>query len=369
MFEYIYTNFDVPSYFRIFGYVSFRAILAGLTSMILTFLMGDRIILFLKKIKLREIIRQDGPKSHHKKAGTPTMGGIMILLSLTVSCILFGNFKNYYFNLLLICTILLGGIGFLDDYTKVVLKNKKGLNAKTKLMLTIFVAGIFLFLYYYYTPNEIQRKEGIDYYITSLFVPFYKYPLFKMPLLIAFILWFFVILGSIHGVNLTDGLDGLAIGTSAIVIVTLGVLAYLSGTPKIADFLNIPYVETVHEVSVFLSALTGASIGFLWFNAPPAKVFMGDTGSLSIGGAIGMTVVILKKEILLLILGGIFVLEAISVILQVLSYKLTGKRIFKMAPIHHHFELSGWPETRIVIRFWLVGIILSLIAISTLRLQ
>lgn len=369
MFEYLYTNFDVPSYFRIFGYVSFRAILAGLASMVVTFLIGDRIIIFLRKLKIGETIRDDGPKSHQTKAGTPTMGGILILFSLSISCFLFGNFKNYYFILLWICTLLLGGIGFMDDYTKVVLKNKKGLNAKTKMFLTIFVALVFLFLYYYFTPDEVIRKDGINYKISSLFIPFYKYPLLTMPLGIAFIFWLFVILGSIHSVNLTDGLDGLAIGTSAIVIVTLGAFAYISGTPKIADYLNIPYIETVHEISVFLSALTGASIGFLWFNAPPAQVFMGDTGSLAIGGALGMTVVILKKEILFIILGGIFVVEALSVILQVASFKITGKRIFKMAPIHHHFELSGWPETKIVVRFWLIGIILSLIAISTLRLQ
>ncbi len=369
MFEYIYNHFDVPGYFRVFNYVSFRAILSGLTSMLITFFVGDRIIFLLKKIKFRETIRDDGPKSHHKKAGTPTMGGIIILLSLTISCVLFGNFRNYYFILLLVCTLLLGAIGFWDDYTKVVLKNKKGLDPKLKLFLTLFVSGVFLFLYYYFTPDVVQREQGISYRINSLFVPFYKYPLLTIPLGLAFVFWFFVILGSIHGVNLTDGLDGLAIGTSAIVVVTLGVFAYLSGTPKVADYLNIPYIEKVHEISVFLSALTGASIGFLWFNAPPAKVFMGDTGSLSIGGVIGMTVVILKKEILLLILGGIFLIEALSVILQVSYFKLTGKRIFKMAPIHHHFELSGWPETRIVIRFWLIGIILSLIAISTLRLQ
>jgi phospho-N-acetylmuramoyl-pentapeptide-transferase len=369
MFEYIYTNFDVPSFFRIFGYVSFRATLSGLTSMIITFLIGDKVIQWLKKLKFKETIRDDGPKSHQSKAGTPTMGGIMILISLVISCILFGNFKNLHFNLLLICTILLGMIGFLDDYTKVVLKNKNGLRARTKMFLTIIVTTIFISFYYLYTPHEIQRENGINYKITSLFIPFYKYPLLVMPTFIAILLWYFAILGTIHGVNLTDGLDGLAIGNVSIVTVTLGVLAYLTGTPKVADYLNIPYVENAHEISVFLSALAGAGIGFLWFNAPPALVFMGDTGSLALGGALGMTIIILKKELLFLILGGIFVMEAVSVIIQVTSFKITGKRVFKMAPIHHHFELSGWPETRVVIRFWLIGIILSLISISTLRLQ
>jgi phospho-N-acetylmuramoyl-pentapeptide-transferase len=369
MLEYIYNNFDVPSYFRIFGYVSFRATLAGLTSMIITFAIGDRVIIWLRKLKFKETIRVDGPQSHQSKAGTPTMGGVMILFSLLVSCLLFGNFKNLHFNLLLICTLLLGLIGFMDDYTKVVLKNKNGLRAKTKMLLTFIVASIFIYFYYKYTPKEVIRPNGISYQITSLFIPFYKYPLLTMPLIIAILLWYFAILGSIHGVNLTDGLDGLAIGTVSIVTVTLGALAYLTGTPKVADYLNIAYVENAHEISVFLAALAGAGIGFLWFNAPPAMVFMGDTGSLALGGALGMTIIILKKEMLFLILGGIFVIEALSVMIQVASFKLTGKRVFKMAPIHHHFELSGWPETRIVVRFWLVGIILSLITISTLRLQ
>ncbi|GIX41126.1 MAG: phospho-N-acetylmuramoyl-pentapeptide-transferase [Leptospiraceae bacterium] len=369
MFEYIYNHYDVPGFFRIFGYVSFRATLAGLTSMIITFLIGSKTIQWLKKLKFGETIREDGPKSHQSKAGTPTMGGIMILFSLVISCILFGNFNNVHFNLLLICTVLLGLIGFLDDYTKVVIKNKNGLKARTKMILTIIVASIFIYFYYKYTPKEVYRNNGISYQITSLFIPFYKYPLITMPLFIAILLWYFAILGTIHGVNLTDGLDGLAIGTVSIVTVTLGALAYLTGTPKVADYLNIAYVENAHEISVFLSALAGAGIGFLWYNAPPALVFMGDTGSLALGGALGMTIIILKKEILFLILGGIFVIEALSVIIQVTSFKMTGKRVFKMAPIHHHFELMGWPETRVVIRFWLIGIILSLIAISTLRLQ
>ncbi len=369
MFEYLYTSFELPGFFRIFGYVTFRAILAGLVSMIISFAIGDRIILWLKKIKFGETIREDGPKTHFSKAGTPTMGGILILLSTFISCFLFGNFKNIYFNLLLYGTLLLVLIGFFDDYTKVVLKNKKGVPARVKLFLTLLVAAFFIYIYYQYTPHWVEREKGIDYKITSLFVPFYKYPLLTMPLVVAVVLWVFAILGTIHGVNLTDGLDGLAIGTVSIVTVTLGAFAYITGTPKVADYLNIPYVETAHEISVFLSALAGAGIGFLWFNAPPAMVFMGDTGSLALGGVLGMTVIILKKEILFIILGGVFVMEAISVMIQVASYKLTKKRVFKMAPIHHHFELSGWPETRIVIRFWLVGIILSLISISTLRLQ
>lgn len=369
MFEYIYSNFDVPGFFRLFGYVSFRALLAGLVSMTLSFLVGDRIIRGLTGLKFRETIRDDGPASHASKAGTPTMGGLLILLSLTVSCILFGNFSNLHFNLILYCTLLLGGIGFWDDYSKVVLKKKGGMSARTKMALSILVAAFFLFMYIRFTPPEVARTEGINYVTTDLFVPFIKGPVWTMPLIIGILLWLCVILGAVHGVNLTDGLDGLAIGNVSIVTVTFGILAYLTGSPRLADYLNIPTVTGAHEISVFLAALAGAGIGFLWFNAAPARIFMGDTGSLSLGGALGMTAIVLKKEILLLIAGGIFVMEALSVILQVGSYKLRKKRIFKMAPLHHHFEELGWPETRIVVRFWLIGLILSLVSLSTLRIQ
>lgn len=369
MFDWIYTHFELPGFFRVFGYVSFRALLAATTAMLMTFVLGDPTIRWLSYLKFGETIRSDGPSSHRAKAGTPTMGGILILVSLTVACILFGDLDNPRFVTLLLCTLLLGMIGFADDYTKVVLKNKNGLKARTKMLLTILVAVFFLVNYYWATPMVVDRERGIDYEFTSIFVPFFKEPLMVLPLVLGVILWLFVILGSIHAVNLTDGLDGLAIGNVSIVAVTFGILAYLAGTPRAADYLNLPYIENAHEISVFLAAMAGSGIGFLWFNAAPARVFMGDTGSLSLGGALGMTAILLKKELLFVIAGGIFVVEALSVILQVASFKLTGKRIFKMAPIHHHFELAGWPETRVVVRFWLIGIILSLISLSTLRIQ
>lgn len=369
MFELIYSHFELPGFFRLFGYVSFRALLAATTAMLVAFFFGDRMIRWLTVLKFGETIRSDGPQSHQVKAGTPTMGGILILTSLTVACLLFGNLEHPMFLTLLLCTIFLGMIGFADDYTKVVLKNKKGLSARMKMGLTILIAGFFLLNYWWATPEVVNREKGIDYELTSIFMPFFKEPLFALPLVIGLVFWFVVILGSIHAVNLTDGLDGLAIGNVSIVAVTFGAMAYLAGTPRTADYLNLPYVENAHEIAVFLAALAGSGIGFLWFNAPPARVFMGDTGSLSLGGALGMSAILIKKELLLVIAGGIFVVEALSVILQVASFKLTGKRIFRMAPIHHHFELGGWPETRVVVRFWLVGIILSLISLSTLRIQ
>ncbi len=368
MFEWIYRSFDTPGFFRLFGYVSFRAILAGLFAMAFCFLFGKPIIEWLRRLKFGEEIRTDGPQSHKAKAGTPTMGGLLILLALTTSCLLFGNLTNLYFVLLLLGTVGLGMIGFTDDYSKVVLKKKNGMNARMKMVLTLVVSTGFCAGYYWLTPGP-PSGETIDYSRTGLFIPFIKGQVMELTPFVALPFWMLVLVGSAHAVNLTDGLDGLAIGTVCIVAVTMGGLAYLTGTPKAANYLNIPVVTNGHEIAVFLAALTGAGVGFLWFNAAPALVFMGDTGSLALGGALGMTAIIIKKELLLVIAGGVFVAEALSVILQVGSFKLRGKRIFKMAPLHHHFELSGWPETRVVTRFWLVGIILSLLALSTLRIQ
>ncbi len=369
MFEYLYSHFDTPGFFRLFSYVSFRATLAALFSMGISFIFGRLVIEKLRALKFRETIRSDGPSSHQAKAGTPTMGGLLILLSLSVSSLLFGNFSNPHFNLLVIFTLLFGAIGFWDDYSKVVLKKRNGMNARMKMVLTLAISFAFCWLYYVYTPEPVVAENVIEYSNTGLFLPFFKGEVLDLTVWFALPFWMVVIVGSTHAVNLTDGLDGLAIGTVTIVAITMGILAYLTGTSRAANYLNLPVVMEAHEIAVFLAALTGAGIGFLWYNASPAMIFMGDTGSLALGGALGMTAIILKKEVLLVIMGGVFVAEAISVILQVGSYRMTGKRIFKMAPLHHHFELSGWPETRIVIRFWLVGIILSLITLSTLRVQ
>ncbi|MBL8019794.1 MAG: phospho-N-acetylmuramoyl-pentapeptide-transferase [Leptospirales bacterium] len=368
MFEYLYSSGHMPGFFRLFGYVSFRAVLAGLGSMAFCFIFGPLIISYLKQLKFGERVRSDGPQSHLNKAGTPTMGGIMILLSLTISCLLFGNLRNTGFVLMLVCTLALGMIGFMDDYSKVVLKKKGGMNARMKMVLTLIVALFFCLCYNFLMPEpSVLRK--IEYAKTGLFLPFVKGQVIDLTPWFALPFWMVVVVGSAHAVNLTDGLDGLAIGNVAIVAVTLGVLAYITGTPKVANYLNVPAADGAHEISVFLAALTGAGVGFLWYNAAPAMVFMGDTGSLALGGSIGMAAILLKKEILLALMGGVFVAEAVSVILQVASFKATGKRIFKMSPLHHHFELSGWPETRVVIRFWLVGVILALISLSSLRIQ
>ncbi len=369
MFEYLYSHYDMPSFFRLFSYVTFRALLASLTAMVISFSCGEWLIRRLTSSRLQEIIRSDGPSSHKKKQGTPTMGGILILGASSFAALLFGNFSNLHFNLLLACTLLFGGIGFWDDYSKVVLKKKKGMSSKFKFFLTILVAISFCIIYYNFTKSPQSNSQSIGYTLTSLFLPFIKGEVWQMPALVAILFWLLVLVGSSHAVNLSDGLDGLAIGNVSIVTVTMGCIAYITGTPLATNYLNLPNVEGAHEISVFLAALTGAGIGFLWFNASPAKIFMGDTGSLALGAALGMTAIIIKKEILLSIAGGIFVMEAISVILQVASYRIFGRRIFKMAPIHHHFELSNWPETRIVIRFWLIGIILSLLTFSTLRVQ
>ncbi len=382
MFEYIYSHLEAPGIFRLFGFTTFRALMAGITAMAMALLFGPAIIARLRSLNFQEVVQERGPQAHQSKAGTPTMGGLLILLCLFVSCALFGNFRNLHFVLVLACTLGLGAIGFADDYSKVVRKKKGGMSARLKMFLTLLVAFSFCILYALYTPGSPGGERVIKlpleqaftvrivrYDISGLFVPFVKGQLLDLTLYVAIPFWVVVLVGSAHAVNLTDGLDGLAIGTVMIVTLTLGAIAYITGTLNWAHYLNLPAVAGAHELTVFLAALTGAGVGFLWYNAPPAQVFMGDTGSLALGGAIGMSAVILKKEVLLVIMGGVFVAEALSVILQVGSFKLRGKRIFRMAPLHHHFELQGWPETRVVIRFWLVGVILALIALSTLRLQ
>ncbi|MCZ8237524.1 MAG: phospho-N-acetylmuramoyl-pentapeptide-transferase [Leptospiraceae bacterium] len=360
---------DELGFFRIFSYVTFRALSAGITSMFLSFLLGEKIIQFLYSLKFKESIRNDGPKSHESKSGTPTMGGLMIVFTMSLSVLLWGNWNNLNLVLLFFTSLGFAALGFRDDYSKAILKVKGGMRARTKFLISILLSLVFIFIYFYITgkPNPNALK-GIVFEITDLFVPFVKGPVLSLGLLIIpFAI--LVVIGTSHAVNLTDGLDGLATGTMLFPTITFGIIAYVSGTPITANYLNIPYLPGAHEYSVFLSALAGSLIGFLWFNSHPAQVFMGDTGSLFLGSTLGMVAIMLKKELLLIILGGVFVMEAMSVILQVASFKLRGKRIFKMSPIHHHFELSGIPEEKIVIRFWIVGIILALISLSTLRIQ
>lgn len=369
MFQWIFDALgDEYGSLRIFNYVTFRALMAGLTSMFLSFFLGNKMIAFLYRLKFKENVRSDGPKSHEAKSGTPTMGGIMIVATLLVSLALWGNWKNVNLILLTVFSFCFAVLGFSDDYMKAILKIKGGMRARTKFLISVILAGLFSYIYYYHTGQIPKDTKGIQFLLTDLFLPFVKGPVLNLGI-IAIPFSALIVISSSHAVNLTDGLDGLAAGTTAIATVTLGILAYVSGTPVAANYLNIPYLPGAHEYSIFLSALSGSLLGFLWFNSHPAQVFMGDTGSLFLGATLGIVCIMLKKEMLLPILGALFVVEALSVILQVGSYKLTQKRIFKMAPIHHHFELMGWKETKIVARFYIIAIILALISLSTLKIQ
>jgi len=345
------------SFLNVFRYITFRTVLATLTALVVSFVLGPWIIRKLGDMQIGQQVRDDGPATHLKKKGTPTMGGALILFAIGISTLLWSDLKNQYVWFMLLVTICFGLIGFIDDYLKVVKKNPEGLWPRYKMGGQLLVSAIVA-LFLYLQPN----------YNTALVSPFFKniapdLGLLYIPLVI------FIIVGTSNAVNLTDGLDGLAIGPVMTASVTYLLFSYLTGNVKIAAYLQIPYVAGVGELSIFCGAMVGASLGFLWFNAYPAQVFMGDVGSLSLGGALGTVAVITKQEILLAIVGGIFVMEALSVIFQVGSFKLRGKRIFKMAPIHHHFELKGWAEPKVIVRFWIISIILALIAISTLKLR
>src|SRR5579859_2137826 len=347
------------SVFRVFSYITFRAILGALTALSFAFLCGPTMIRWLTVVKVGQSVRKDGPQSHLAKAGTPTMGGTLILAAIIITTLLWGDLRNRYVWILLAVTVSFGIIGFADDYLKLSLKNSKGLSAKHKyLWQTVFAVGAALALYY--THHEATE---IDYIL-----PFFKQV--SLPLGVAFIMiTYFVIVGTSNAVNLTDGLDGLAIMPAVLVGGALGVFGYASGNVNFAHYLQIPYLPGAGEVVVYCGALVGAGLGFLWFNAYPAQVFMGDVGALALGAALGTLAVIVRQEIVLFIMGGVFVVETLSVILQVASFKLTGKRIFRMAPLHHHFELKGWPEPRVIVRFWIITVILVLVGLSTLKVR
>jgi phospho-N-acetylmuramoyl-pentapeptide-transferase len=345
--------------FNVFRYITFRSAGAVITALIVTFILAPSMIAWLHRLKVGQHVRNDGPQTHLSKQGTPTMGGVLIIAALLSSALLWSDLTNKYVWAVLVATLAFGGIGFWDDYLKVVKRRSMGLRAYQKFGLQILAsAGIGFFLYY--NPGDPNS--------TSLSVPFMKQFLINLG-------WFYipfvvvVIVGSSNAVNLTDGLDGLAIGLVGIASTANAVIVYLGGNKIIADYLRILYIPGSGELVIFCGALLGASLGFLWYNAHPAEVFMGDVGSLSLGGALGTLAVVTKHELILVITGGIFVAETVSVMLQVASYKLTGKRIFKMAPIHHHFEQIGWPESKVIARFWIIGIILALVSISTLKLR
>ncbi len=346
------------SVFNVFRYITFRTIYASLTAFLICFLLGPWVIRQLTTLQIGQFIREDGPASHHQKAGTPTMGGALIIFSVIVSTLLWTNLTNAYVWIVLLVTFGNGLIGFIDDYLMQVKKRSKGLSVKGKFLLQSVLALLVGVLIY-------ARPD----FNTQVTLPFFKR--IAPDLGMGYVLFAaLVIVGTSNAVNLTDGLDGLAIGPAIIVASTYMVFAYVAGHVKIADYLQINYVLGSGEVTIFCGALAGAGFGFLWFNAYPAQMFMGDVGSLSIGGALGAVAVITKQEILLVLVGGLFVVEALSVIFQVGFFKMThGRRIFKMAPLHHHFELKGWPEPKVIVRFWIIAIILALISMSTLKLR
>ena len=345
--------------FHVFQYLTLRAILGVLTALVISFVVGPVMIRRLSVHQIGQTVRDDGPRSHLSKAGTPTMGGALILVAICAATLLWADLGNRYVWTVLVVTLLFGVVGLVDDYKKLVLKDSRGISARHKyLWQSLIGLGAAAALYLTaQTPAE-----------TELIVPFMKRVTFDLgPGFI--LLTYFVIVGSSNAVNLTDGLDGLAIMPTVLVGGALGMFAYVSGHATFANYLMIPYLPGVGEVGIFCAALVGAGLGFLWFNAYPAQVFMGDVGALALGAALGTLAVIVRQELVLLIMGGVFVMETVSVMLQVLSFKLTGRRIFRMAPLHHHFELKGWPEPRVIVRFWIVTVILVLIGLSSLKIR
>jgi phospho-N-acetylmuramoyl-pentapeptide-transferase len=344
--------------FNVFRYITFRTIFAILTALIISMVVGSWFIRKLKKLQIGQTVREEGPKSHFAKNGTPTMGGLMIIFATLTATLLWSELNNPYIWLLVLVTLGFGLIGFLDDYLKVIKKHNQGLSGRAKLVgqtLVALVPAIWLYI-----------NPAFD---TTLTVPFFKQ--FQPDLGLFFIPFaVFVIVGCANAVNLTDGLDGLAIGPVTIAAAFYMIFCYLGGNIKTAAYLQIPYVRGVGELSIYMGALVGAGVGFLWYNAYPAQVFMGDVGALALGGVLGTVALATKQEILLAIVGGLFVVEALSVILQVSFFKVSnGKRIFRMAPLHHHFELKGWPEPKVIVRFWIIAIILGLVSLSALKLR
>ncbi|MFT5484211.1 MAG: phospho-N-acetylmuramoyl-pentapeptide-transferase [Halieaceae bacterium] len=345
--------------FQVFQYLTFRGILGVLTALAISLLVGPTMIRRLNYYQIGQSVRADGPESHLSKSGTPTMGGALILVAIGISTLLWADLRNVYVWVALSVTLLFGAVGWVDDYRKVIERDSRGLPARWKIFwqsIGGLAAALFLYLY------------GDAAATTQLFVPFFKSVAWEMgPLFI--VLTYFVIVGSSNAVNLTDGLDGLAILPTVMVAAALGIIAYLTGHVYFSDYLHIAYIPGAGELVVFCGAIAGAGLGFLWFNTYPAQVFMGDVGALALGAALGAVAVITRHEIVFFIMGGIFVLETVSVILQVASFKLTGKRIFRMAPIHHHYELKGWPEPRVIVRFWIITVMLVLFGLATLKLR
>jgi phospho-N-acetylmuramoyl-pentapeptide-transferase len=346
--------------FNVFSYITLRAVLATMTALIISFLVGPAMIRKLTAYKIGQAVRDDGPKSHLSKAGTPTMGGALILVSMGVATLLWADLTNRFVWVVLIVTFGHGIIGWVDDYRKVVFRNPKGLPGRWKYFWqsVLGVSAAFYLAFSATLPTE-----------TQLIVPFFKHVAYPLGVIGFITLTYFVIVGTSNAVNLTDGLDGLAIMPTVMVGSALGVFAYVAGNTVFAKYLGFPYIPGAGELTVLCAAMAGAGLAFLWFNAYPAEVFMGDVGALALGAALGTIAVIVRQEIVLFIMGGVFVVETLSVMLQVASFKLTGKRIFRMAPLHHHYELKGWKENQVVVRFWIITMMLVLFGLSTLKLR
>jgi phospho-N-acetylmuramoyl-pentapeptide-transferase len=360
---------------NVFRYITVRTAVASISALLLSLLMGPWVIERLRSLQVQQYIRDEGPKAHQKKAGTPTMGGVLIVAAIVIPTFLWADLRNAYVLLAIGATVAFGTIGFVDDYNKVVRKRNLGLTPRAKFgyqVLTCAVVGIVLLILQTHGAYSTQlsvpffKRLHPNLVLTSIYNHSYIWPLAFVPLLLFLVL---VIVGCSNAVNLTDGLDGLAIGCVLVSSTALTVLTYLSSNAKFADYLDIQKIPDAGELVIFCGSLVGASLGFLWYNAHPAEMFMGDVGSLALGGAIGTVAVIIKQEILLLSIGGVFVLEALSVIIQVGSFKLTGKRVFRMAPLHHHFELMGWSESKIIVRFWIVALVFALFSLTTLKLR
>ena len=345
--------------FSVFQYLTLRAILGVLTALAISLVVGPVMIRRLSLLQIGQNIREDGPQSHLDKAGTPTMGGALILVAIALATLLWADLSNKFVWVVLVVTLLFGAVGWIDDYRKLVLGNPKGLSAGAKFFWQSVIAlacALFLF-----TTSSVPAE-------TELIVPFFKAVAINLGWVYV-IITYFVIVGSSNAVNLTDGLDGLAILPTVMVAGALGIFVYVTGHVQFSDYLGFPFIRGVGEVVVFCGAIVGAGLGFLWFNTYPAQVFMGDIGALALGAALGIVAVLARQELVLVIMGGVFVMETVSVILQVASFKLTGKRIFRMAPLHHHFELKGWPEPRVIVRFWVITVILVLVGLATLKIR
>ena len=355
------TNYlaQFESGFNLFSYLTMRAILGALTALVISFIIGPRMIKRLSVNQIGQPVREDGPKTHLLKAGTPTMGGAMILTAIVISTVLWADLENFYIWIVLFVTLSFGVIGYVDDYKKLVLQNPAGISAKQKLFWQSSAALIAAIALYVAATDEVQ---------TSLLIPYFKNLAIPLGMFQVAVTYFFIV-GFSNAVNLTDGLDGLAIMPTVLVGGALGIFAYVTGNVNFSEYLGIPYVAGTGEILVFCTALAGAGLGFLWFNTYPAQVFMGDIGALSLGAALGVVAVIVRQELVLAIMGGVFVVETLSVIIQVASFKLTGKRVFRMAPLHHHFELKGWAEPKVIVRFWIITVILVLIGLASLKIR